>query len=66
MRGKLKWLFISATACLLFASSQSYGASVILPIRVGIVNLTLLPLPEAVAYCDAHGLACPAIRDRVR
>lgn len=38
------------------------AAEVNLPMSAKIINLTDMPIEEAIAYCDAHNLPCPALR----
>lgn len=46
------------------ASQVNTGATVKLPVAAKIVNLALMPVGEAIAFCDQRALACPAIREK--
>lgn len=43
-------------------ASDSQAENFTLTIRATIINLTLIPLEDAIAFCDEHNLECPALR----
>ena len=43
-------------------SSDSQAENFTLTIRATIINLTLIPLEDAIAFCDERNLECPALR----
>lgn len=42
------------------------AASAELPIKVKIVNLTTMPVKDALQFCNERHIACPAIREKQR
>lgn len=60
----MKWILSATVLALCLYGRTAFAAEVDLPIHARIVNLTQMPLPEAIAYCNAHGLACPNIRKK--
>lgn len=53
---------ILLTLGLVLITTEAFAASVALPIRATIINLTALPLAEAIAFCDERNMECPALR----
>ena len=48
-----------------FASISAYADNMpSLRLRAVIVNLTLMPIEQAIAFCDERNLDCPAIREK--
>lgn len=45
-------------------ASGSSGASATMPIKAKFVNLTTMPLEEALAFCDERSMPCPALREK--
>ena len=43
-------------------ASDSQAENFTLTIRATIINLTLIPLEDAIASCDERNLECPALR----
>ncbi|MEC8664671.1 MAG: hypothetical protein VXY16_04300 [Pseudomonadota bacterium] len=43
-------------------ASDSQAENFTLTIRATIINLTLMPLEDAIAFCDERNLECPALR----
>ena len=43
-------------------ASDSQAENFTLTIRATIINLTLIPLEDAIAFCDERNLECPALR----
>ncbi len=61
----MKFVFLTLGLVLLTATN-ALGASVTLPISARIINLTTMPVQEAIAFCDEHNMACPALREKSR
>jgi hypothetical protein len=52
---------ITITLCI-FISAPAFAQTATLPIRAVIINLTQMPLEQAIAFCNERGLECPNIR----
>jgi len=44
-------------------SGNAFANTATMPIQVKVVNLTQMPLEDAIAYCDERSMACPALRE---
>ena len=51
-----------AIISLLLITTNAQAASTSLPIKAEIINLTLMPLEDAIAFCDERALECPLLR----
>jgi hypothetical protein len=46
----------------MFISTPAFAQTATLPIRAVIINLTQMPIEQAIAFCNERGLECPNIR----
>ena len=60
----MKTLLLTLTLTVVFFSTNAWGASTEMPIGATIINLTTVPIEEAIAFCDERNLACPALREK--
>lgn len=51
-------LLLSVSTC------SAHSAEATLPMSARIINLTDMPLEEAIAFCNERNLVCPAIRSK--
>lgn len=62
------YVFIVVTWFLLslvyFAVKPAHSAEATLPMSATIINLTDVPLEEAIAFCDERNLICPELRSQ--
>lgn len=58
--------FMSIFLAGLLYSGSAWAANDILPIKVRIVDLTQMPLSEALQFCDERNMSCPAIREKAQ
>lgn len=58
----MKHIFL--TIILILLSTNAFAASASLPVMVKIINLTQMPIEEAIAFCNERNLACPDLRQK--
>ena len=59
----MKYLILASVVVNFFIAAPVFaGNSAALPISVKIVNLSTMPLAEAMAFCEERNMACPVIR----
>lgn len=46
------------------ALGADYSVSAELKVSARIVNLSLMPVEDALMFCEVHGMACTAIREK--
>lgn len=47
-----------------FISLAAHSAEATLPMSARIINLTDMPIEEAIAFCDERNLVCPELRSQ--
>lgn len=52
------------TLGLVFIATPAFAASAVVPVSVTIINLTTMPIAEAIAFCDERNMECPALRKK--
>ena len=56
----MKYLIL---ALALLSPVIAFAGEASLPIKATIINLTKIPLDDAIAFCDEHNFECSSIRD---
>lgn len=54
------WFFVG----LLYYTKPAHSAEATMPMSARIINLTDMPLEEAIAFCDERGMICPELRSQ--
>ena len=60
----MKHMFLVLVLVLVLMPTDVFAASADFPVTAKIVNLTTMPIEEAISYCDEHNLQCPSLREK--
>jgi hypothetical protein len=60
----MKHIFLALSLVLVLMPTDVFAASANLPVTARIINLTTMPIEEAISYCDERNLACPSLREK--